>query len=160
MNLSSSLIHLQAWLQAETTGQRRLLEVLERLEASAVLNAGDELLAAGGELEDTLQAGIGRDVRRGDLMAGFAREFGVPAPTLSVASVLERARTAGENVDKLTEMRTELCTAAEDVTRQAKRLSVLATHHRSVLHELLLILGTSSANEEASRAGVLVDAEG
>ena len=160
MNLATSLIHLQAWLQAETAGQRKLLEVLERLEAAALAGASDELLASGGQVEDALEANIGRDVRRRDLMDGFAREFGVPAATLSVSSVLERAREAGESVDKLTDMRTELRTAAQDVTCQAKRLSMLAGHHRAVLHELLMILGTSSENDEARRAGVLVDTEG
>ena len=70
-----------------------------------------------------------------------------------------QTESLGHSVSNLRILRDELREVAGEVARRARRLSVLASHHRGVLADILTILGESSPDEDVRRAGVLVDAE-
>jgi hypothetical protein len=159
VKLDSLLIQLQSWAQAEVAAQARLSTILDDL-LEAVRASGTELLVdAGGRLEVALESGPARETRRRELMASFAGVFGVPGETLSLTSILQRARESGAEVQSLEAVRGELRAIVKDVARRARLLVATAGHHRGVLSELLTIIGGSARDEEARSAGVLVDAE-
>ncbi len=160
MKLDSLLIQLQSWAQEELSAQQRLATVLEQLLDAVRSGGAEDLLPAGLALEEELQTKAGRDVRRHDLMERLARTWSVSASSLSLASVIERCQSAGVAVGGLTTLRVELREAVQAVGKQARLLAVLGAHHRGVLRDILGILGESSNDAEARRAGVLVDAEG
>ena len=62
--------------------------------------------------------------------------------------------------DGVRTQRDELRELVIEVGKRARYLTVIASHHRGVLADLMNILGASSNNDDARRAGVLVDAEG
>ncbi|HED65201.1 MAG TPA: hypothetical protein ENJ09_06550 [Planctomycetes bacterium] len=160
MNMQGLLIHLQSWVQAELAAQRDLCVCLGAL-TDAVMGADNECLqTAAKELELRLEAGTGREIRRQDLMARFAKVCGVPADSLSVTSLIERGRSEGIAVEALSALRDELREVALDVRSRARRLMVLARHHGGVLEELLGILGCGGDGAGSKDSGVLVDARG
>jgi len=160
MNLDTLLIQLQSWAQEETVAQRRLSGVLEALERAVRTGGSEELLRTGLALEESFTGNVGREVRRVDLMGRLGRHWGIAPATLSLTSVIARASAEGRPTSALEKLRDELRVVVLDVTRRAKLLNVVAAQHRGVLADLMNILGTSSDDESARTAGVLVDAEG
>ena len=159
MSLEATLIHMKSWAQEEIAAQTVLHEVLQRMEAAVQTGTPDDLTDAGSELEAAVEGNLMRERRRNGLMTSCARLWQVPAATLSLSSIIERAEAEGLQLNELRVMRDELRLRVQAVASRAHTLVVLAGHHRGVLQDLMAILGTASDDEEARQAGILMDAE-
>ena len=158
MKFDGLMIHLQSWVESELAAQKDLRDALDGMLAAVMSAENEPLERATADLREKLEQGLGRDVRREDLLRRFSKTLGVPAGSLSVTSLIERGRAAGLGVRRLAELRDQLRTVALDVRRRARRLSVLAAHHGGVLEEILSILGCSQDGNAANDSGALVDA--
>ena len=80
----------------------------------------DSLVASGARLETALEGAPGRENRRRELMASFGALWSLSAETLSLSSILHRAREAGADVARLEAVRDELRGIVEDVARRSR----------------------------------------
>ncbi len=159
MNLQAQLIQLLAWAQEEAGAQEQLLKVLRAMDCAVRAGCSEDLMESGERLEKALSGSQRREQKRSGLMHGLAQHFGVAMGTLSLSSIIERARAAGQAVEALEGMRDRLRTCVKEVAQTSHILSVMATHHHGVLADMMAIIGASSNEEETRKHGVLVDAE-
>ena len=125
MSLAKLMIHTQAWAQEEIAAQGVLLDALE-LQEQAIRAADTQAVAESGrKLDLALKGQPTRDRRRAALIDAYARLFGVPAATLTLTSIAERAATAGADVTKLDALRSELRSRVERVHARSQ------THRRA-----------------------------
>jgi len=80
----------------------------------------------------------------------------VAGGALTLTSIAERAGDAGRRIPQL---RDELATASERITRKNRRVSALLNAHQKVITELLQALVAIQGGRAESTTGALVDAE-
>jgi hypothetical protein len=159
MKVEVQLIHLQAWAQAEISAQSQLLEVLKAMEKAVRSGRAEQLEESGADLENSMLGNRQREGKRSSLMLSMARHYGVPAGTLSLSSVIERAQAEGHVTEPLASLRDRLRARVQEVAQSSHLLTVMAKHHQGVLGDLMKIIGASSAEEQSRNNGVLMDAK-
>ena len=159
MKLTTLLIQLQAWTQEEIGAQGRLIGLLADQEKAVREGRTDGVRCSGEKLEEELVQSGPRDKRRRDLMKGFAKVFGVPAATLTLTSIMERAEEVNEDLACLRALREQLRDRVAVVVRATRRIASLARYHQGVLADLMRILTSPHQEAGALGDGVLVDAE-
>jgi hypothetical protein len=118
-----------------------------------------EVKSCGEELERELPGGATRERQRSQVIAEFARAFGVPVHALTLSSIAERAEAAHEDVSGLRRLRDELRDCVAAVVKTGRRIAALARYHQEVLGDLLQVLSSSGMEGQAPRDGALIDAE-
>lgn len=158
MKLRRQLQQLSAWAKDEAEAQGRLLELLKAQEEAIRRGHTAEVHASGEALQGELPSGAARERKRTQLIGELARALRVPAGTLTLSSIAERARTAGEDVATLEKQRDELRKNAAAVVKTGRRIAALARYHQDVLADLMQVLSSSGMEDQAPGDGALVDA--
>ena len=159
MKFKRHLSQLAAWAKDEAEAQARLLALLNTQEDAVRRGHTLDVRASGEALERELPSGAERERRRSQVIAELARAMRVPAGTLTLSSIAERAEAAGEDVTTLRKQRDELRSNVAAVVRTGRRIAALARYHQDVLADLMQVLSSSGMEDHAPRDGVLVDAE-
>ena len=154
-HLATLLRHLEAYVQEEIGAQARTLALIEAQE-QAVRSADHQAVAKSTRaLEGELKSAAERARRRGLLIEGFGRLWGVDAGALTLASLIERV---GPDADRLQRQRAELRELSGQVARRARRIGLAARAHQRLAREIIEgVLAAQGADVEGG--GTLVDAE-
>ena len=158
MTLEKLLIHTQAWAQEEIAVQGVLFGILARQEEYIRVGNTTAVGACGEELEALLADRPARDRRRAALLEAFGRLFGVPAETLTLASILTRAGEAGADISKLAALREELHQRVTAVGAASRKIAALARYHQGLMDDVVLALAGDDGSGPRP-AGVLLDTE-
>lgn len=160
MKLDALLVQTESWAQEELAAQTRYYELLEA-QIDAVRTSDSESLAATAEEMDVEVGRRGqRDRRRQTLLKGFGDAFGVDPGTLTLSSIVERARATGLNASRLEAARGRIRDAASRSLRAGRKLSLMVRYHQGVFQELLtMITPEESAGVEGADGGSWVHVE-
>ena len=159
MKLDRQLQQLAAWAKDESEAQARLLTLLTAQEDAVRRGHTADVRISGEALERELPGGAEREHRRSRVIAELARALRVPAETLTLSSIAERAGAAGADVTTLRKQRDELRSNVAAVVRTGRRIAALARYHQDVLADLMHVLSSSGMEDHAPQDGALVDAE-
>ena len=154
-HLATLMRHLEAYVQEEIGAQGRTLALIDVQEA-AVRSADHQAVAKSTRaLEGELRGASERARRRGLLMEGFGRLWGVDPSALTLASLIERV---GPDADRLQRQRAELRELSGKVARRARRIGLAARAHQRLANEIIEGL-LSAQGADVAGGGALVDAE-
>jgi len=153
--IQSLLNSLQAWAQEELAGQRRMIAILERQEASICANDPAALAEATSSLEPELAAQSERIDKRKRIFAVLAGHWSADPEALSLGSILERSGPQ----PGLESLRTELRRSTTELLRRNRRFAALASAHRRLVEELVNALLQAANPSSDPRGGSLVNAE-
>ena len=157
-DLRKSVNALLAWTQEEIGARKRILAWLERQERAVVDCRSEELEGATRGLATELAQQPERSARRRKIFAGFASAWKLPADSLSLSSIAERA---GPTAADLVPLRDELRAASAAVLKKNRRIAALIRAHRRVVDDVIRVLvgGADGTGGAVAPAGQLVDAE-
>lgn len=156
MNSTATLQHLMADLKDEVRHQGALLGLLAE-QVDALHATGPEGLEQINErLEEAFQSAQARHARRERLVGGLAASTGAPTRVTTLGSLIERI---GQDAAPLAAVRKELRSVCAEVLKRARRNGALIAAHRRVTGDVLEGLLGDTAEQEATGAGVLVDAK-
>jgi FlgN protein len=153
--IQSLLNSLQAWAQEELAGQRRMLAVIGRQEASICANDPAALAEATQALEPELAAQSERVEKRRRLFAVLAAHWNADPEALSLSSIVQRCGPQ----PGLESLRTELRNSTVELLRRNRRFAALASAHRRLVEELVNALLQAANPSSGPRGGALVDAQ-
>jgi hypothetical protein len=156
LNHQTTLVrHLEAYVQEEIGAQARTLTLVEAQE-QAVRSADHVAVAkATRGLEEELRTAPERARRRGLLLEGFGRLWGIDPSALSLASLIERV---GPDGGRLQRQRAELRELAGKVARSARRIGLATRAHQRLANEIIETL-LAAQTSRVDGGGALVDAE-
>lgn len=153
MKLDALLVQTESWAQEELAAQTRYSELLEAQVEAVRNSSSDALLESIEQMDAEMEKRVGRERRRQALMKALAGEFGVDASTLTLTSIVERARLAGLNASRLEVARGKVRDAASRALRAGRRLATLVRYHQGVFQELLALITPREAGTQANESG-------
>jgi len=156
ISVQSLVNSLEAWVQEELLARRKFLTLLDEQETAVKKANGGALERSIAAIESELEAQVRRDEKRAKLFDALGAHWGVAGGALTLTSIAERAGDAGRRIPQL---RDELATASERITRKNRRVSALLNAHQKVITELLQALVAIQGGRAESTTGALVDAE-
>lgn len=148
--------HLEAHLQDELAAQERTLALLDAEEQALRGRDPHLVLERTTALERELATGVGRARRREELLARLGALWRVPAATLTLSSIAERAGAEGERIRRL---RGELRERVAKVVKLARRVATLARTHQRFFSDVLQSLFAAIGAGDVRQNGSLLDAE-
>lgn len=153
--IQTLLNSLQAWAQEELAGQRRMLAVIVRQEASICANDPDALAEATRTLEPELAAQAERVEKRRRLFVVLAAHLGADPEALTLGSILERCGPQ----PGLEALRGDLRRSTVELLRRNRHFAALAGAHRRLVEELVSALLQAANPSSDPRGGALVNAQ-
>ncbi|MBI5432619.1 MAG: flagellar export chaperone FlgN [Planctomycetes bacterium] len=154
--LKTLLRRLEAHLQDEIAAQERTLALLADEQTALCGRDPALVLERTTALERELQGGVARARRRDEILTALGSLWGVPAATLTLTSIAERAGPEGERVLR---MRGELRERSAKSVKLARRVGALARTHQRFFSDVLQALFGELGATDARVGGRLVDAE-
>jgi len=157
--------HLLAWVRAEISAQKQILDVLAAQEESVSAGTPAELEGTTGDVAVALDSQEERRLRLKRILTSLARDMGVPASTMTLGSAVERlgggpnAQGAPDpSAEQLWRLRGELRELVKQVSERNRRLASLIGLQRGIVRDVLSTLLSDENGDPIQSEGSLIDA--
>lgn len=160
MTVQCLLQELEAQVGDELAAQTCVLAMLDQQEQAIKSGAADQIVKVTADIEAQLKSSASRGRRRQTTLRKLSRTWSVPLEALTLSSIVERARSAGINTNRLASLRGELRATMAQVVKRSRLMGLLARTNAQILHEAIETVLKAGNPRASSEGGALVNAEG